>query len=362
MRKFKRSIFYFDWINFLLTLLISGIGLLFIYSATYIPEKPISSFFIKQAIGCSIGLMLYISCIFIDYRTLMRLGYFAYFMVIGLLIFTLIKGSIKMGGQRWLDLGFFKLQPSELAKLFFPAFIAHYFFTHHDRHDNWRDYFPIMIVLAISFILILKQPDLGTALIIAFSGLLLLWFAGLTKKFFIYGAVITILAAPAIWYVLRPYQRNRILVFLGHGTTQKERYQIEQAEIAIGSGGFLGKGVLQGTQNKLQFLPEGRTDFIFAVLCEEWGFVGALFLLFLYCFLFIRIFLHIQLIKEKYVQLLALGLVIHLMLSTIINICMVTGLLPIVGIPLPLVSYGLSNLFISYISLGWLQGIYAQQS
>ncbi len=361
MQKFKRSLFYFDWLNFFLVLLIAAIGLSLIYSATYSVEKPFSLFFKKQIIGTILGITLYLVCALCDYRTLLRWGYFAFFGTIALLIFTLIKGSIGMGAQRWINVGLFKLQPSELTKLFFPAFVAHYIKTHHDHYEDWRDYIPIMIVLAISFVLILKQPDLGTALIILFSGIILLWFAGLERKFFTYGAFLTILMAPALWYVLKPYQKNRIAVFMGYGTTQKERYQIEQAEIAIGSGGFLGKGFLQGTQNKLQFLPEGRTDFIFAVLCEEWGFVGASVLLLLYILLFGRILIQILTINQRAIQLLALGLLIHLLLSTVINIWMVLGLLPIVGIPLPLVSYGLSNLCISYISFGWLQGICMQE-
>ncbi len=351
-----------DWISFILTLLIASIGLLSVFSATYMPDKPFSLFFKKQAIGLCIGIALYWLFCFIDYRSLMRWGYFCYFIVIGLLIFTLLKGSIGMGAQRWINLLFFKLQPSELAKPLFPAFVAYYFFTHRETdRSTLKDMLPIIAILFLSFLLIMKQPDLGTALIIACSGLILLWLAGAPRKFFLYGILLLTITAPISWYFLKPYQRNRIAVFIGHGTTQKERYQIEQAAIAIGSGGFWGKGLLQGTQNKLQFLPESRTDFIFAVLCEEWGFMGALFVLILYACLFIRLLWIIQVIQAPYLQLLALGLLIHLLLSALINICMVLGLLPIVGIPLPLMSYGLSNLLISFISLGWIQGIYTQQ-
>ena len=216
-------------------------------------------------------------------------------------------------------------------------------------------------VLGISFALTVKQPDLGTALLIAGSGLTLLWLAGLSKKFFLYGGLLCAIATPVLWTVLKPYQRNRIAVFLGYGTTQKERYQIEQSEIAIGSGGLWGKGLLKGTQNKLQFLPESRTDFIFAVLCEEWGFVGALLILALYALLFLHTLWLIKLIDVPHLQILAIGLLIHLILSAMINIFMVIGLLPIVGIPLPLMSYGLSNLLISFGSLGWIHGIYVQK-
>ncbi len=308
------------------------------------------------------GICLYWLFAKIDYRSLMRWGYFCYFGVLGLLIFTLIKGSIGMGAQRWINLFFFKFQPSELAKPLFPAFFSYYLFTHKETdRGTLRDIAPIIAMLFLSFLLIMKQPDLGTALLLLFSGLVLLWLAGISKKFFLYGFILFTLTAPLSWYMLKPYQRSRIAVFVGYGTTQKERYQIEQAAIAVGSGGFLGKGFLQGTQNTLLFLPESRTDFIFAVVCEEWGFIGALILLLLYAFLFIRSFFLIQDIAPPYLQLLALGLLIHLMFSALINICMVLGMLPIVGIPLPLMSYGLTNLLISFISLGWLHGIYAQR-
>jgi Bacterial cell division membrane protein len=360
MKTAQRALLYFDWINFFLPTFIASLGLLFIFSATHSSLDTFSIYFTKQIMGIACGLIVYIIFAFADYRTLLRFGYFAYFGIIILLMFTLVKGHIGMGAQRWLHLGLFKLQPSELAKPLFPAFVSYYFFTHHKSNNSWLDYAPVIITLFVSFVLILKQPDLGTALIILFSGLLLLWLAGLSKKFFIIGGILLILAAPALWLVLKPYQRNRITVFFGQGATHKERYQIEQATIAIGSGGLWGKGLLQGSQNKLQFLPESRTDFIFAVICEEWGFMGACAILLLYALLYLRIIICIQALTTRYVQLLAIGLLIPLILSTIINVCMVTSLLPIVGIPLPLMSYGLSNLLISYASLGWLQGICMQ--
>ncbi len=366
-----------DWLSFVLTFLLAAIGLVSIFSATYTTAHPFSLFFKKQLIGICIGIGLYWLFAKLDYRSLMRWGYFCYFGVLGLLIFTLIKGSIGMGAQRWINLFFFKFQPSELTKPLFPAFFAYYLFTHREtdpstlirasrlgklrRTSSLRDMTPIIGVLFVSFVLIMKQPDLGTALLILFSGLILLWLAGISKKFFLYGCILFILTTPLSWYLLKPYQRNRIAVFVGYGTTQKERYQLEQAAIAVGSGGLRGKGFLQGTQNTLQFLPESRTDFIFAVIAEEWGFLGALFVLLLYVLLFIRSFFMIQNIETPYLQLLALGLLIHLVLSMLINICMVLGMLPIVGIPLPLMSYGLTNLLISFISLGWLQGIYIQR-
>jgi len=354
----RRYLRFFDWLSFVLTCLLSSIGLILIYSATYKTGQPYSLFFKKQALGILSGLGIYLIFCFIDYRVLCRWGYFFYWLVMGLLLFTLIKGSVGMGAQRWISLFFIKFQPSELAKLFLPAFITYYFYTQKNFPKvEFREFIPILMVLSISFLLILKQPDLGTALIVLISGFLMIWFVGMPQRFFIYLFFAVVLTAPITWHVLKPYQQKRIAVFLGHGEMYKERYQIEQSKIAIGSGGLLGKGFLEGTQNKFMFLPESRTDFIFSVIGEEFGFVGALSVLLLFFALFCRTCLVIMSIQNMSAQLLAIGLLLHIVLSTIINFGMVIGLLPIVGIPLPFISYGITNLWINFASLGWLNGI-----
>jgi rod shape determining protein RodA len=354
-RRYVRS---FDWLSFFILIALCSIGLLFVYSATYKPEQPYSIFFKKQLSGILSGFIIYLFFCAKDYRSLMRFGYFAYFAIMGLLIFTLIKGHVGMGGKRWIDLLFFKFQPAELTKLFFPAFTAYYLYTQNESGTyRFKDFIPILMILGLSFLIILPQPDLGTALILAFSGLILLWLTGIGRRFFIALFCISIIIAPLAWQVLKPYQKQRIFVFLGYGESQKERYQIEQSTIAIGSGGLTGKGYMQGTQNRLQFLPERRTDFIFSVIAEEIGFFGTCTIIFLYMLLFFRLLFVIATIKEPFTQLLALGLVIHIALSTIINVGMVLSLLPVVGIPLPLISYGLSNLWVTFASLGWLNGI-----
>ena len=354
----RRYIRSFDWVGFALMLIICAMGITCVFSATYKPDYQFSLFFKKQLFGMLSGLVIYFFCCFIDYRTLERSGYFLYFATLCLLVFTIIKGSIGMGAQRWINLGFIKFQPSELSKLFFPSFFSFYLYTERDNLSfDVTNILPILGVLGASFLLIVKQPDLGTGLIILFSGVTLLWLAGLNKKFFLYSFLFFGLATPILWKCLKPYQKKRIEVFLGAGDSKKERYQIEQSRIAIGSGGLFGKGFLQGTQNKLLFLPESRTDFIFAVLAEEWGFAGSCVLIALYTLLFLRCFFIILTIKNFYAQLLACGLVIHIVFSAIINICMVMGLLPIVGIPLPYMSYGISHLWITFASLGWFNGI-----
>ena len=359
----QRFIRHFDPLSFALSLLLALTGLFFVFSATYQSAEPFSLFFKKQLFGVVAGFIIYALCSCTDFKTLLRWGYFGYIVVIGLLIFTIIKGSIGMGAQRWISLGLFKLQASELTKLLFPAFAIYYFYTekNHKPLRNARSFIPLIISLFGSFLLILKQPDLGTALILLFSGTILLWQLGLNKRFFLGGLLLIACTAPLSWHMLKPYLKKRVLVFLGEGDSKKERYQIEQSTIAIGSGGITGKGFLKGTQNKLQFLPECRTDFIFSVIAEECGFLGSLIILMLYTSLFIRMLMLACAIKNHLVQALAIGIIIHLIISAFINIGMVIGLLPIVGIPLPLISYGISNLWVTLASLGWFNSIIMRQ-
>lgn len=353
----RRLFIYFDWISFFIIIALSSMSLAFVYSTTYKPDTPYSIFFYKQLVGIGSGFIIYFLFCAIDYRTLQRWGYFCFFGVIALLIFTLIKGSVKMGGQRWIDLGLFKFQPSELAKLVFPAFFTYYIFTEKRFSASLYNFVPIIAIVLPSALLIKKQPDLGTALIVLFSAGLLMWLAGINKKLVLGTFLFVLITAPLSWHCLKAYQQQRILVFLGNGDRKKERYHIEQSKIAVGSGGLSGKGFLQGTQNRLQFLPESRTDFIFSVVCEEWGFLGALSLLLLYIILYMRCFLLSITIKNFYAQLLAQGLIIPALISTVVNIGMVIGLLPIVGIPLPFMSYGISHLWITFASFGWFNGI-----
>ncbi|MFH0898452.1 MAG: FtsW/RodA/SpoVE family cell cycle protein [bacterium] len=356
----RRFFRYFDWISFVLMLVIVGLGLMFVFSSTYRSEDPYSIFFKKQFFGILSGLFLYGTFCVKDVRSILRISYCMYFVVLILLAYTVLGGWIGMGAKRWISLYVIRFQPSELAKLFLPIFIASHFVAYGDEkmpsdkpvHVK-KFVFPTSVLL-LSFLLILKQPDLGTALIILFSGLLMMWFIGISRKILVALGIMTLLAVPVFWKFLKPYQKQRISVLFGYGDVRKERYQIEQSKIAIGSGGFTGKGFLQGTQSKLRFLPEDHTDFIFSVVCEEWGFCGALLVLLLYSLLFIRLFYVLLMIQSFFYQIVTFGLIAHLFLSVCVNIGMVVGILPIVGIPLPLFSYGLTNLWISMSSLGLL--------
>lgn len=364
MLMFDRRYFrYFDWISFTLTFLLLAIGLTFVFSASYKPDRPFSLLFKKQLIGSVIGLGIYLFFCLVDIQKLSRWSFVGYWITLGLLIYSMVGGWIAMGAKRWISLYFFRFQPSELTKLFLPTFIASYFSEletpkyHVHPPIAFKDFLMPLSVLASSCLLILKQPDLGTALLILFSGMILFWFVGIDRKFFLILGFFTLVGAPVLWKCLKPYQQTRILVLFGHGDAKKERYQIEQSKIAIGSGGLWGKGLLQGTQSKLDFLPEDHTDFVFAVVCEEIGFMGALLVIILYTLLFLRIVTVIIHVQNFFEQIVAVGLLSHILLSVCINIGMVTGLLPIVGIPLPLLSYGLTNLWITLASLGWINNI-----
>ncbi len=347
-----------DWQVLLFGAILAVISCLFIFSSTHTSQQPYSIYFTKQVFGFIIGFIIYFIFCNIDFRSLSRWGYFAYFALILLLLFTLIKGSIGFGAQRWIDIKIFKFQPSECAKLLLPAFIVYHLQGESDTHHyTLRSFILIFVIMAISFVLVLKQPDLGTALIIVITGTIMLWQAGLTKKFFLWSIIIVTVSAPVLYKCLKPYQRKRIEVFCGAGDRHRERYQIEQSKIAIGSGGVLGKGFLQGTQNRLAFLPERRNDFIFSVICEEWGLCGATLILLLYLFLIMHLLLEINKVRNFSAQLLALGLLIPIALSIVINIGMVIGLLPVVGIELPLLSYGLTHTWITLAALGWINGI-----
>lgn len=359
----RRSFQNFDWISFFLILALLSIGVLFVWSSTYSELRPYSLFFKKQCMGAIAGIVVYFIFSFMNFEQLCRRGYFMYFAMIALLVYTYLKGFLVLGARRWISLYFIRMQPSELTKFLLPFFIGYYISEEYappksaPLQPKIQEFLFPFGVLVLTVLLILKQPDLGTALIVFFQGLILLWLGGMPRKFF-YGLLLTCtLCAPIMLTMLKPYQKQRILVLLGHGERHKERYQIEQATIAIGSGGLAGKGLLKGTQNKLAFLPEDHSDFIFAVICEEWGLCGALTVLLLFLLLFIRLTIILRQTTTILGQLVAAGHLLHIALSVIINLGMVLGLLPIVGIPLPLLSYGLSYLLVTLASLGILNNV-----
>ena len=356
----RRLILNFDWTLFIMVLVISGIGLLNIYSAGFsLTDLRQTQLYIKQVQWILIGLVGMALAFFIDYRFLSRHAYIIYGISIVLLLVVLAAGYATRGSQRWIAVGGFTFQPSELVKLTIILALAKYF----DRHQIGRGYhltelfIPFLIVI-IPFLFILKQPDLGTGLILLILFLSIVFFIGLDWKSLLIAAAGGLILTPIGWYFLKDYQRERILTFfsperdpLGSG------YHIIQSMIAVGSGGIFGRGFLKGSQTQLKFLPEQQTDFIFSALGEEWGLIGSLIIVGLY---FILILWGLRIAvqsKDRFGAILSFGVVAMLFWHIFINIGMVLGMMPVVGIPLPLVSYGGSFLLSTFIGIGLLLNV-----
>ena len=309
------------------------------------------------------SLMIFIS--FINIKTWHSLGYLFYLIVLGLLIWASLFGITASGSQRWINLYFINLQPSELMKIAIILCFAKYY--HRIQLSNVNKLKNIVIPILIIFIptaLVISQPDLGTSVLIVLSGIIVLWLAGVNIKYFFYSSIAFIISAPFVISFLKPYQKLRILTFfdpdkdpLGAG------YQIIQSKIAVGSGGLTGKGFLKGTQGYLEFLPEKHTDFIFTLFSEEFGFVGSLVLLILYAILILRIIRIGALSRSFFGKFFCYGFGSAIFVYVTVNMSMVLGLLPIVGSPLPILSYGGSSMLATMIGLGIVMStkIYSRQ-
>jgi rod shape determining protein RodA len=353
--------YFGDSLIALILLILFSIGLIILYSATKDCCEKASNFFLKQSFGLISGIIIITIISRLPYRTIIIWGAIAHYIILILLILTLAKGSIAMGAKRWIDLGFIKFQPSELAKITLPLCIINYFLFYVINKTTLKDWLNLLFLVFITSILIIKQPDLGSGIIVGISAMALLYISGLPKKIIITLFIVFGFSAPIAWKFLHEYQKKRIIVFLGGGSAQKERYQLEQSKIAIGSGGIYGKGFLKGTQKNLQFLPENKTDFIFSVLSEEFGFLGVTFIILLYIILFFRFTKQCQKIDDFHAHLLCNGLFLPFMISIICNIGMVAGLFPTVGIPLPCMSYGITNLWSTCIMLGIINSVLSQK-
>lgn len=278
-----------------------------------------------------------------------------------MLIAVILFGDVGKGAQRWLDLGPVKFQPSELMKLVLPMTIA-WLFAHSNLPPSYRRLAAGALLIAFTAGLIVVQPDLGTSLLIAMSGLFVLFFAGLPWKI-IFGAIVaTVVSLPIVWHFMHAYQKQRVLTFLDPETDPLgSGYHIIQSKIAIGSGGIEGKGFMGSTQAHLDFLPESTTDFIFSVLAEEFGLIGVILLLTLYVFVIARGLFIASQAQGNFSRLVASSLMMTLFVYVFVNIGMVSGLLPVVGLPLPLMSYGGSALVTLMISFGILMSIHTHK-
>ena len=297
-------------------------------------------------------LMLVIS--FFNIRFWFSLSYIIYIIVILMLIWTINFGITASGSQRWIDLYFINIQPSELMKIFIILCLAKYF--HRKRLENVNSFYSVMISSIIIFLpmsLVIIQPDLGTSILISISGIIVLWFAGLNHKYFFYSILLSLLSLPFIISFLKPYQKLRVLTFLNPDRDPLGAgYQIIQSKIAVGSGGLFGKGFLKGTQSYLEFLPEKHTDFIFTLFSEEFGFLGSILLLLIYAIIIYRVIRIGSISRSYFAKLFCYSFGASLFVYIVINMSMVLGLVPIVGSPLPIMSYGGSSMLATMIGFG----------
>jgi len=315
----------------------------------------------KQALRFVLALFIMFALAQVSSNTLKRWTPYIYTLGVILLVAVLLAGQIGKGAQRWLDFGIFRFQPSEIMKLAVPLMVSWYLSEYPLPPDSKRLVVAMMII-GIPFILIVKQPDLGTSLLVAGAGFFALFFAGMPWKLLIGFFALGTASLPIAWSLMHDYQRNRILTLLD---PEKDPlgtgYHIIQSKIAIGSGGLYGKGWLNGTQSQLDFLPERSTDFIFSAYAEEFGFIGIMVLLTIYIFIIIRGLLISVQAQDTFTRLLAGSLTMTFAIYVIVNIGMVTGILPVVGLPLPLVSYGGTSIVTLMASFGILMSIHTHR-
>lgn len=356
----RRLFTNFDWGLLFLVLLIAGIGVVNIASATASYSMQDTSYAIKQVYWILIGLFIVIQVCSIDYHLFADVAYWFYGILTVLLLVVLFVGKTTMGATRWLNLGLFSFQPSELMKIVIIMVVAHYLanFTAPGRL-TLKDLVNPFLLLGVPAILIMKQPDLGTATLVVLIALSMILYAGIRLR-----AIVTLLLAalPTVFlgwhFYLRDYQKERVLNFLSpERDPLGSGYHIIQSKIAVGSGGLIGKGFMQGTQTQLRFLPEQHTDFAFSVFSEEWGFAGCLVMLLLYLSLVLWGLNIARRCNDHFGSLLAVGVSAMLFWHIIINIGMVIGLFPVVGVPLPLFSYGGTSMITTMVGLGILLNI-----
>jgi rod shape determining protein RodA len=338
-------------------LLLCGFGLIVLYSASGENLGQVQ----RQVVRILLAFAVMLAVAQLNPATLRRWSPWLYLAGLLMLVAVLLFGEVGKGAQRWLDLGIVRFQPSELVKLAVPMMIAWYL-AEKRLPPSWQRLLAAALLIVVPVLLIAKQPDLGTALLVASAGVFVLFLAGISWRLIGGLAVAAAAAAPVIWYLMRDYQRQRVLTFLD---PEKDPlgagYHIIQSKIAIGSGGLYGKGWLNGTQSQLDFLPERHTDFIFAVLSEEFGLIGVLIMLSMYLFVIGRGLYIATRAQDTFARLLAGSMTLVFFVYLFVNTGMVAGLMPVVGVPLPLVSYGGTSLVTLMAGFGILMSMHTHR-
>jgi rod shape determining protein RodA len=352
-RLFERLTAKIDGPLFAIVVCLLALGLATLYSAAYQAPARVSS----QVLNLLMGLALMWIAAQMPPQVFMRYAIPAFVAVLLMLVAVALFGDVRNGARRWLPLGFASLQPSEFMKIAMPLMLARYFHRH-EASLRVREYAVAALLLAVPTAMIVRQPDLGTALLVAAAGFYVIFLAGLSWKFIAAGSAATLASLPILWGVLHDYQRRRFLTLIDPSSDPLGAgYHIIQSTIAVGSGGITGKGWLGGTQTHLEFIPERATDFIFAVYSEEFGLIGASLLLVLYFALIMRGLMIAANAPTFFTRLLAGSITLTFFTYAVVNMGMVSGLLPVVGVPLPLISYGGTSLVTLFLGIGMLMSI-----
>lgn len=344
----------YDFVLAIFLLMVLALGSAAIFSASGAGRVE----FVHQVIYIAIGFAVLSYFAFTDYRSLGRLYGLTYLAMMVLLLLVRVAGHQALGAQRWIYLGFFELQASEISKLLVIIVLARFFYERQPRIRSFSTYLVGVGLMAPPTLLILVQPDLGTAIVFTALFFGMAFMAGVPARYMLLTVGLTAAALPLIIGRLHSYQQKRLVTFFNPGSDpQGAGYNILQAKIAVGSGGFFGKGFLTGTQGQLGFVPSRVTDFIFAIFSEEWGFIGALILLALFTVLLLRVMRASHLARDGFGTLLAFGIGTMIFFQVVVNVGMNLGVMPVVGIPLPFISYGGSSMLTNLAAIGIVQSI-----
>ena len=355
MMTFSEKISRFSLPLFIPMCIVLAFSIIVLFSAGGGSWQP---FAMSQLLKIIFGLIVFFIAAFSNIKTWIKSAYFIYAIALILIIMVTFFGDIGMGAQRWLSIGGINIQPSEFIKIALVLALARYFAWQNSVElSQFKNYIIPLCMMLIPFMLICAQPDLGTGISLALITVGMFYIVGANKKWFLIAGILGILAMPVVWYgAMHDYQRNRIITFINPELDAKGAgYQINQAKIAFGSGGIVGKGYMGGTQSQQSFLPEKQTDFIFTMLGEEFGFIGAFMLLMIYTFIVIMLFWAAKTCRNRFGQLICFGFMLNFFIYYFINISMVLGVLPTVGVPLPLMSFGGSSLISLLFGFGLCQ-------
>ena len=355
MMTFGEKLSRFSWSLFIPMCVVLIFSIIVLFSAGGGSWFPYA---MSQMMKMIFGLAIFFIVAFSNIKTWIKSAYFIYAIALILIILVTFVGDVGMGAQRWLNLGFINIQPSEFIKIALVLALARYFAWQNSVElSQFKNYIVPILLFVIPFIFIFLQPDLGTGISVGLITLGMFYIVGANKKWFLIAFILGLIISPAVWYgALHDYQRDRVITFLNPDSDPRGAgYQINQAKIAFGSGGIIGKGYMSGTQSQQSFLPEKQTDFIFTMMGEEFGFMGAFLLISIYTFIVIMLFWASKTCRNRFGQLVCFGFMLNFFVYYFINISMVLGLMPTVGVPLPLMSFGGSSLISLLFGFGLCQ-------